>query len=429
MMMNKPFFKFSKKYIVLFMCKKIHFCLLLVLLSYLSWAKTDDDNIPQAVKDAAQSVIQVKTVVNTPKGYSPQARGTGFFIKKDSNRIEVVTNFHVILENVWEHQQSPDHSASPVTYFLHGEKKPYGSAQVVQLSAHNDIAILKPNISKTILPPPLQIRTEPLTAEDSLYIIGFPKGTFIIREINLITDHQDFYPNTFVVPNSVPKWNGASGGPIVDQEGKVVFYVTTGINIFGIIGGNNIQFSQDDFLTSCQKNSSDYLIKCIQEVAGKLYEEAQKGSASAQYELWNLNSSLYESIHFSILVDSITDVKEKGFLPFLRQSALSDHLEAQYSFFMSYINYYQNYEHQMPSISYHFQSYPEDLELARNIGIALADKGFLTAQMMVAEMWYLGLGVEKNIDKTMEYLDKAIEQHPNGAPAIIKMWNHLMTEH
>lgn len=424
-MMNKPFFKFSKKYIALFMCKKIHFYLLLILLTYLPWAHSDDNNIPQAVKDAAQSIVKIEIIVNTPKKYSLQGQGTGFFLKNDLNKIKVVTNFHVILEEEWDYQQSPNHSASPVTYFLNGEKKPYGSAQVVQLSAHNDVAILKPNISPTILPPPLQIRTEPLTTEDSLYVIGFPNGTFTIREINLVTDHQDLYPNIFVVPNSVPNWSGSSGSPIVDQEGKVVFYIKNSMNNFGIIGGNHIKFLHDDFLTSCQDNSSDYLIKCIQTVAGNLYEEAQKGSAAAQYELWNLNSSFYKSIYFSILVDSITDVKEKTFLSFLKQAALSDHFEAQFSFFLIYIIYYQDYRSQRPSIQYYFQSYPEDLELARNIGIALADNGFLIAQMMVVKMWYLGLGVEKDIDKAMEYLNKAIEQHPKGASAIIKLWNDL----
>jgi len=68
------------------------------------------------------------------------------------------------------------------------------------------------------------------------------------------------------------------------------------------------------------------------------------------------------------------------------------------------------------------------LELARNIGIELADKGFLPAQLQVAEMWYSGLGVEKNIDKAMEYLNKAIEQHPEGVPAIMRMWD-IFTEY
>ena len=133
--------------------QKIQFYLLLILLSYLPCAHPDNGNIPQAVKDAARSIVKIEIIVNTPKEYSLQGQGTGFFLKKDLNEIKVVTNFHVILEEEWEHQQSPHHSASPVTYFLHGEKKPYGSAQVVQLSAHNDVAILKPNISQTILPP------------------------------------------------------------------------------------------------------------------------------------------------------------------------------------------------------------------------------------------------------------------------------------
>ena len=415
------------------MCQKTHFYLPFILLSYLSWANTNNDtnNIPQAVKDIVQSVIKVEIVANTSTGYEPQGYGTGFFYKKDSNEIEVITNFHVILEEAWEHLQSPNHHASPITYFLYGEKKLYGSAQVNSLSALNDIAILTPDISQAVLPPPLEIRTEPLTVEDSLYIIGFPDGEFTIRKLNLVNEHnehQDFPNKIFVTPNSVPKWNGASGAPIVDQEGKVVFYVTNGINSLGILGGNNIQFSQDDFLTSCQKDSSDYLIKCIQKLAGKLYIEAVKDSASAQYTLWLLNSSFYESTKFSILVNPIIDIEEHTFLPFLKQAALSDHPEAQYSFFNSYINYQQNNGRNNPAITYYFQYHPENLELARNIGIALADSGFLTAQLLAAKMWYLGLGVERDIDKAMEYINKVIEQHPDGIPATMKMWDYL-TDH
>ena len=423
--MNRLFLKFSK-----LMYKNTHFYLPLILLSYLSWANTNDDtnNIPQAVKDVVQSVIKVEIVANTPTGYEPQGHGTGFFYKKNSSEIEVITNFHVILEEAWEHLQSPNHQASPITYFLYGEKTLYGSAQVNSLSALNDIAILTPEISQTALPPPLEIRTEPLTVEDSLYIIGFPDGEFTIRKLNLVNEHQNFPNKIFVIPNSVPKWNGASGAPIVDQEGKVVFYVTNGINSLGILGGSNIQFSQDEFLTSCQKDSSDYLIKCIQKLAGKLYIEAVKDSASAQYTLWFLNSSFYESTKFSILVNPIIDIEEHTFLPFLKQAALSDHPEAQYSFFHSYISYQQNNGRHNPAITYYFQYHPENLELARNIGIALADSGFLTAQLLAAKMWYLGLGVERDIDKAMEYINKAIEQHPDGTPAIMKMWDYL-TDH
>ena len=206
-------------------------------------ASENGNNIPDAVKNVEQSIVKVETIVDHPnanEGYEHYGMGTGFFIQKESGEIVVATNFHVVKGQSTYFQTHYNSTASPVTYVLSGASKIYGSAKLMALSPSDDSALLHPNVSQDRLPPPLEIRTEPLTAEDFLYIVGFPEGEFKIREIKLVTHNQDFDQNFFVVPESVSKWGGASGSPIVDQEGKVVFYIDSTSHFSSVLWGYKI---------------------------------------------------------------------------------------------------------------------------------------------------------------------------------------------
>ena len=124
---------------------------------------------------------------------------------------------------------------------------------------------------------------------------------------------------------------------------------------------------------------------------------------------------------FPLFIDESIDIRE-GFISFLKQAAESGSLHAQYEFFSCYRRYYQN---DSSNIRHYFSSNPEDLDLALEFGMKLAEAGFLIAQIDMMGIWYRGLGVEKNIDKAMEYFNKAIEQHPNGNSAIATFFEQL----
>ena len=161
-----------------------------------------------------------KSVVRIVGTYS---EGSGFFIKPN----QVVTNFHVIADE-----------ASPKIIFADNQ---FITPIEMIGDPSSDIAVLttKENYPDLVLPlpPGYEFSSERQILEDEpLIAAGYPLGTDLLGQATLLRGRFKSYrelkdPYGKYIQTDINLVEGMSGGPLVDQCGKVV-----GINTIGLSG-------------------------------------------------------------------------------------------------------------------------------------------------------------------------------------------------
>ncbi|HEV7914341.1 MAG TPA: serine protease [Albitalea sp.] len=179
-------------------------------------------------EQARSQLLQIRTVL---KGRASQTSvGSGFIVSKDGH---IVTNFHVVSEVALEPQT---HDLVYVT--ADGREAPL---QILMLDVPHDLALLK------IAPTPdgaaagldaLSFRApkQALAQGERMYSLGNPLDVgFAVIEGNyngLV--ERSFYPQIFF---SGSLSAGMSGGPALDQEGRVI-----GVNVARRVDGEQVSF-------------------------------------------------------------------------------------------------------------------------------------------------------------------------------------------
>jgi len=179
-------------------------------------------------EQARSQLVQIRTVL---KGQASQTSvGSGFFVSAQGH---IITNFHVVSEAALKPER---HDLVYVT--ADGREAP---VQMLMLDVLHDLALLK-----VTAPPPagtpafdaLGFRTEnqPLAQGERMYSLGNPLDVgFAVIEGNyngLV--ERSFYPQIFF---SGSLSAGMSGGPALDQEGRVI-----GVNVARRVDGEQVSF-------------------------------------------------------------------------------------------------------------------------------------------------------------------------------------------
>ncbi len=176
-------------------------------------------------EQARSQLVQIRTLL---KGQASQTSvGSGFFV---SSAGHIITNFHVVAEAALKPER---HDLVYVT--ADGREAPL---QILQIDVLHDLALLKAADSAKRSFDALAFRpeTEPLSQGQRIYSLGNPLDVgFAVAEgtYNGIVK-RSFYPQIFF---GGALSAGMSGGPALDQEGRVV-----GINVARRVDGEQVSF-------------------------------------------------------------------------------------------------------------------------------------------------------------------------------------------
>ncbi len=176
------------------------------ILMYLLWLKPA--NTEKMLTYVRQSTAIIYAVEDSMASYST---GSGFFIDEKGT---LATNYHVVDEGA---------------YFL---VKPFGSedfhsASVVSVDEVNDLATLR--VSDTFLVTDyLTLSDKKVSVGDAVYVSGYPKGIDLTISNGIISNDEHYSQGTnteyYMLTAAVSP--GSSGGPVVDESGKVIGIAT-----------------------------------------------------------------------------------------------------------------------------------------------------------------------------------------------------------
>lgn len=160
-----------------------------------------------------------------------RAGGTGFIISEDGY---ILTNGHVV--RGWD-QEDPTRPARNITVVMHNDLK--FPATVLGFSMDPDIALLKIHTDFPLRPVEFADSHRAAVGQRS-FAVGTPVGlrrTFTSGILSNV-ERTDLGTETIVFQTDAAINQGNSGGPLFDQQGRVL-----GVNTYGGRGTNNIGFT------------------------------------------------------------------------------------------------------------------------------------------------------------------------------------------
>jgi serine protease Do len=160
-----------------------------------------------------------------------KAGGTGFIISEDGY---ILSNGHVVRGDDPEQPMEP---AKSITVILNDDRK--YPAQVLGFSMDPDVALLKINTGFPLKPVEFGDSTKANVGQ-RVFAVGTPVGlkrTFTSGILSNI-ERTDLNTETIVFQTDAAINSGNSGGPLFDQQGRVL-----GINTYGRNRSNNIGFT------------------------------------------------------------------------------------------------------------------------------------------------------------------------------------------
>jgi len=187
---------------------------LFAILAFVPYREALALDTKQLFKTSKGSVV---LIISFDENLKPLGYGSGFFV---GNGIKIVTNYHVIKEG---------------TYFwikLHGGK--VGTIKsIIRYDKEHDLALLESSYRGK----PLPLAKEKSEVGEDIIAIGNPQGLEGTLSKGLVSGIRED-SNSFYYQITAPISRGSSGGPIINEHGKVI-----GISTFFIKEGQNLNFA------------------------------------------------------------------------------------------------------------------------------------------------------------------------------------------
>jgi len=188
------------------------------------------------INNISESVFKI----NTSSG-----SGTGFYLR---GKGIIVTNCHVILG--YRNVAIEDHKQSRYP------------AKVVFVNKEADVAFLKPE--KEFEAPEVELADiTNLKSRDNVYVLGFPFGMPYTETKGIVSAPKQLMEGSYYIQTDAAVNPGNSGGPVIDENGKVV-----GITTCKFTEADNMGFAvpvnvlKEELETFKQNEKLEYSIKC-----------------------------------------------------------------------------------------------------------------------------------------------------------------------
>ena len=344
-------------------------------------------------------------------------RGTGFFIGEN----HFVTNFHVI-----SHMLRGSGSLENIALLQQGNTSVLRIKEILSVSAAYDLALLETEESVTNY---LNLGESPPEPNENLFSIAYPYGVFTV--INKTGDILYENNQSYIFPTDNSSMSGASGSPVLDEQGQVVGVLFKGLhNLLHAIKINPLQeFIKGNIGIKCIKSVSIavrfFNKECIKKEMERLQKLAEEGSIFAQYALADKYDGEDEGIEPNI---------DKA-IKWYEKAANQGYVLAQYSLGVIYhkvvevlnwheaIKWYEKAaeggfipsQAALASIYVKREKYPEALQLLKQP----AERGYADAQSRLAVIYHDGKGVEKDFVKAFYWYERAAMQGEVNAQILL----------
>ena len=322
------------------------------------------DSIPKELSQAEKSIGKL-VQRNDSTGYFTGI-GTGFFISEK----HFVTNFHVILNSV----------IAGLDLFIR-QKESFELLKVkkvLHISAIYDFALLEIETEVSNY-----LKLGELEKQEELHVFGYPGGGFkrMIKKKEYPIQLEGF---TYSFPVNHSDLPGASGSPVLNNQGEVVGLLSDGSgNLIAAIHHNILKnLIEGDLGLSCLDFIN--IISCIIEEVKNLKNKSEQGHALAQYKLAQ-----------EYLKDKETEESKEEAFYWHQASANQAYAPAQYMLALMY---------------YKGEGIEENKEKAFYWYQESARQGFSLAQYMLALMYYKGEGIEENKEKAFYWCQESAKQ-------------------
>lgn len=199
------------------------------------------EDVPEIVLEKAKSVFYIES-----ESVNAISSGTAFIINNDMDGTFLITNYHVVEEDV-----------NNVSVWINKDEKTH--AILVEFNEQYDLALLK--LSQTLDAPQLNLSMDAKQG-DAVYAIGFPGAAELLSESKplsyeeaTITDGVvssirnlkliDFGKEVKILQINADINPGNSGGPLLNAAGEVV-----GVNTFTVTNTSGINGAIDSSVVS-----------------------------------------------------------------------------------------------------------------------------------------------------------------------------------
>lgn len=168
---------------------------------------------PQVYEHTVPSVVEITVLTRSSRG----AQGSGVIVK--SNGL-IVTNYHVIADAV-----------SARVRLHNGDI--YDTVEIAETDERKDLAVLK--IKASDLPTVTLAPFDTIKVGSTLYALGSPRGLEgslsqgVVSSIRAISDFDSTLSGFRVIQFTAPVSPGSSGGPLIDEFGRLVGVVSSSL--------------------------------------------------------------------------------------------------------------------------------------------------------------------------------------------------------
>lgn len=190
--------------------------------------KVSQDTVLSAEDIYKNAVSKVAMIISYKDGI-PFSQGSGFFISKN----QIVTNYHCVANSDY------------IEFKIIGKDDIFKEAKVVRASTKYDLAIIR---TKQNFP---YVDIDSLCKEkigSKVYVIGNPKGLEGTISDGILSGRRENDGKEYI-QITAPISPGNSGGPVLNENGKVI-----GVATFAFRNSQNINFAVPiKYVSRCQK--------------------------------------------------------------------------------------------------------------------------------------------------------------------------------